>query len=330
MKSRPALMSFCLHLGLLLAAAWLIRPAAPSGLGGEPLRRTAVVLAAESAEKETAYLSEETKTEPTDEPPAASSDSEAAMPELPAELTAQPANQPATDSPPPLEMQAFNAGAMARSGTGASNELEASFSQADLDSIAKEQRELARRGKPAPPTTTSIFGSGPLTGTRFVFLIDRSGSMGSGGLGVLPRARDELMTALKALNEQHQFQVVAYHQKTVMAGRRDMLPATPANAQLAGEFLDHLAAYGSTQHESGIYSALALQPDVVILLSDGGFPALNDGQIAAIRKSKGRNTTIHCVQFGTSDLAPDDSFLERLALATGGTFRYVDVKTWRE
>lgn len=325
MKTRPALFSFLLHTLLIVLAAWLIQVRPPSGLGGDPVRRTAVVLAAQNDRQETEYLSEQKTQAVSETKPAAPAEN--AMPELPDELS-QPATAPDT-SPPPVDMNQFHAGAMARSGTGSSNQLEASFTSADLEAIAREQREMAKRGKPAAATTTSIFGSGPLTGTRFVFLIDRSGSMGSGGLGVLPRARDELMKALGSLNESHMFQVVAYHQKTVMVGRREMLAANPANAQLAGDFLDHLAAFGSTQHEAGIFSALALQPDVIVLMSDGGFPALNAGQIRSIRKSMARGTTVHCVQFGTSDLAPEDSFMEQLALATGGTFRYIDIKQWR-
>jgi len=323
MKSRPAVFSFLLHVTLLVLAALLIRMKTPSGLGGEPLRRTEVVLATVDSTQKTEYLTEKTVSDAnSNSSPAFES---AAMPELPVELTQpQPESSPST----PVDVRQFDAGSMVRSATGANSNLEALLSASDLEAIAKEQRELAGRGNPPAATTTSIFGSGALTGTRFVFLLDRSRSMGADGLGVLPRARAELMSALQSLDESHKFQVVAYHQNTVMVDRRDMLVATPENARLAGDFLDHLAAFGATQHESGLYSSIALQPDVIVMLSDGGFPTLNDGQIGAILKVMRKGTTIHCVQFGTSDLAPTNAFMERLAFQTGGTFRYVDVKNW--
>ncbi len=325
MKSRPAIFSFLLHATLLVLAALLIRMKAPSGFGGEPLRRTDVVLATVDSNQKTEYLTEKTTTEA--ESSSQSTFESAAMPELPTALTqTQPESSPNT----PVDVKQFDAGAMSRATTGTSNDLEAAFSQADLEAIAKEQRAMAGRGSPPAATTTSIFGSGALTGTRFVFLIDRSRSMGADGLGVLPRARKELMAALDTLDEGHKFQVVAYHQNTVMVDRRDMLPVTPENSKLAGDFLDHLAAFGATEHEVGLYSALALQPDVLVMLSDGGFPTLNDGQLGTLLKTVRSGTTIHCVEFGTSDLAPNNSFMERLAFRTSGTYRYVDVKTWRE
>jgi hypothetical protein len=65
-------------------------------------------------------------------------------------------------------------------------------------------------------------------------------------------------------------------------------------------------------------------------MSDGGAPILNDGKISDIIKQSRKSTTIHCIQFGTSDIQPTESFMERLALGTGGTYRYVDVKAWRK
>jgi hypothetical protein len=324
MKSRPALFSFALHLVLLLLAAWLIRGKPSSGLGGEPLRRTAIVLATQPAAERTEYVAEpETPvTEPVPDPAPADP-----IPELPA-AEAEPASSSAAAAPS-AEIEQFDAGAMSQAATGANNDLEAAFSAADLEQIAREQRELAGQGQPPPPATTSVFGSGPLTGTRFVFLLDRSRSMGSGGLGVIGRARDELDKALAGLDERHCFQIVAYHQNTVMVDRRDMLPVTRENRRLAADFVDHLAAFGATNHNNALYSGLALMPDVIVLLSDGGFPTLHDGEIAALLKANHAGATIHCVEFGTSDIAPAGSFMERLALRAGGTYRYVDVKQWR-
>ncbi len=196
--------------------------------------------------------------------------------------------------------------------------------------IADEQtrmREAAARG---PTTKLSVFGSKEATGGSFVFLIDRSQSMGIGGLGVLQDAEDELVRVLQGLDAKHRFQVVVYHDKSVYLERRELLPATEENKALVPGFLSSKAAFGATGHELALMSALSLEPDVIFLLTDGGEPALNAQEIRAIAKLARPRTSIHCIQFGTGPLQDSNNFLARLAAATGGEYGYVDVNQRRE
>ena len=77
--------------------------------------------------------------------------------------------------------------------------------------IADDQRRIKAQQPVGNPASISVFGSGQLNGRRFVFVIDRSQSMGAGGLGVLDRARTELANAINQLESNHSFQIVAYH-----------------------------------------------------------------------------------------------------------------------
>jgi hypothetical protein len=76
-------------------------------------------------------------------------------------------------------------------------------------------------------------------------------------------------------------------------------------------------------------AALAMEPDAVFLLTDGGDPHLNEIQLANIRKLAARRTTIHCIQFGFGALGDDDNFMMRLARENGGGYTYVNMSRHR-
>ena len=191
--------------------------------------------------------------------------------------------------------------------------------------IAEAQARLRAANARGPTAKLGVLGSKEAVGGSFVFLIDRSQSMGGSGLGVLRDAGDELVRVLKNLTPEHRFQVVVYHDKSVYLQRRELLPATAANKALVPGFLSTKAAFGATEHERALMSALSLAPDVIFLLTDGGEPTLKDQQIRAIAKLAWPRTSIHCIQFGTGPLQDSNNFLVRLAAATGGEYGYVDV-----
>ena len=183
-----------------------------------------------------------------------------------------------------------------------------------------------QRGSPGPSTEVSLFGSAPAVGNSFVFVVDRSDSMGRDGLGVISRAKHEFRRALAALEPVHRFQIVAYnHEHVFFGGTRELVSATEPNKQLIDQFMGGLAAFGATNHFSAVMAALHRSPDVVFLLTDGGNPTPSYPQMARMLKQARGQTTIHCIQFGRQPFDGEDNFLCRLARETGGSFRYVDV-----
>ncbi len=202
------------------------------------------------------------------------------------------------------------------------------FTAAELSQIAAERQRLEGLLPRGEPATIRVFGSGGLVGRKFVFLIDRSKSMGDEGLGVIERANAELQTALSQLTSDHEFQVIAYHHETTMIDHRALLPATTENRQKVSEFIQNLAAFGGTEHESGLIAALALKPDIVVVLTDGGLPEMNSGQLATIRRMANKNTQVHCLHFGNGP-APSSTFMTTLAQENRGTYKYIDVSTWK-
>jgi len=319
---QAASLSFSIHLLLFLLLLLLLR-FAPAG---QPLeegpRRVSLVLAepTDQDSAETSYLEQPLPPNQTAETSPANS--------LPEERPALPTESPAArerNQELDLDLPGLtdSAAAMTEGVTGAApgNEL----SPETLAAIAEEQRELANRPQPAPLATTAIFGSAPIEGRRFVFVLDRSKSMGTGGLDVLSRAQQELLNALNPLAPENEFQIVAYHQQTVTLQDAGMLKASEQNKLEVERFIQQLAPFGSTDHEAGLYRAIDLEADAIILLTDGDTPELNDGQIQQIyRVTKGR-AAVHCVQFGLSAEPPAGSFMRKLASKTGGTYQYINV-----
>lgn len=196
----------------------------------------------------------------------------------------------------------------------------------DEQILAEDAAFRARqdKGPLGPPARVSLFGGSEAIGHRFVFVVDRSQSMGGEGLGAIFAAERELKAAVARLEPNHQFQIIAYHHSPVYVGQRKLLPATPENKQLLPEYFAGLATFGGTVHETALLAALRLKPDVVFLLTDGGDPPLNERQIAEITERAGGAVSIHCIQFGFG-APPGDNFMTRLARQNRGSYGYVDM-----
>ena len=319
--------SFVLHLCVILGLALLVK-LPERGAPAESLRRVTVVLAQPDKldPNSNEYLSE---------PAVDKSDSKLDAEQsttLPTsnDLPDTPVSQLTTPDLPPMDLASLTIGSagMANSSTPAGGNTNP-LSAADAKAIADEQQEIADRVPLGPAVTTTIFGSAPLIGRRFVFVLDRSKSMGSQGLGVMDRAQVELLMALAPLTAEHSFQVVAYHQQTTMLRHRKLLAATDDNKNIVREFISNLAPYGSTDHEAGLFMALSLEPDVIVFMTDGDTPELNDGQIESFVKANRGAAVVHSVQFGLSPVGPTNSFMRRIAKKTGGSYRYINVNDWQ-
>lgn len=314
-----ASVSLAIHLVVLGVLIWLVR-GGPSSIGGEQTRSVDLVLASTTADQKTEFLNELPVSDPLPQNTLADL--------LPAETPQTPTAAESSQSSPTNALNLVqDASGMTRMTPGTAPST-GQLSQADLDAIAEEQRRLAASMPKGEPATISVFGSGGMTGRKFVFLIDRSNSMGSAGLGVLDRAAGQLTAAIAQLEEVHQFQVVAYHHETVVIDQRALLEATAANKSKVSEFIHGLAAFGATEHENGLIAALAFRPDVVVLMSDGGLPEMTDYQMETVQRMCGKNTRLHCLQFGSGPLQQRNPFMRVLAEQNGGTYKYIDVNEW--
>jgi len=192
--------------------------------------------------------------------------------------------------------------------------------------LQDERARLQARKPVGPVGEVSLFGSEPAQGRSFVFVIDRSKSMGGKGLNALVAAQHQLQAALAGLVETHRFQIVAYHHKRVYFHPTALVRVTSGNETRVNEFFGNLLAVGGTDHAQAVLSGLRFKPDVLFLLTDGGYPDVNAGQLSQIRRRASGRTTIHTIQFGLGQLSAEPSFMQRLAKQNGGHFHYVNLR----
>jgi Ca-activated chloride channel family protein len=168
-------------------------------------------------------------------------------------------------------------------------------------------------------------------GSRFVYVIDCSGSMFSHN--AMGAAKSEVIRSLHTLNRFQQFQIVFYNtdQKWLKApGKMDFryFSADEKSLRLASAFVAEIDPDGGTQHLTAIELALRLQPDVIFFLTDGGKPGLGPFDLAQLKQLNERHARIHCVQFASRDdpdAAEATDFLQKLAAQNGGDFVCRDV-----
>lgn len=165
-------------------------------------------------------------------------------------------------------------------------------------------------------------------GHKFVYVFDRSGSMGGSGNKALNSAKKELLQSINDLGDLHQFQIIFYNeQPTIM--RFDDLPnlmfATPENKARARLFVAGITADGATAHEPAIYMALQLNPDVIFFLTDADQPELSPAALQKIQQRNHGACVINTIEFGLGPKIRKENFLDRLAAQNGGASAYVDI-----
>jgi hypothetical protein len=185
------------------------------------------------------------------------------------------------------------------------------------------------------------FGTAPFfgiwdAGAKFVYVIDRSGSMFS--YNAMQAAKNELLSSLQSLRRSQQFQIVFYNldpQWMKAPGKADFqyFPASESNRRLAGQFIAGVQPDGGTLHLPALELALRLHPDVIFFLTDAGEPAMKPDELEEIRRLNGGRSRIHCVQFGLQDepkVPVATNFLRKLAAENNGDYAYENVKRFAE
>lgn len=203
-------------------------------------------------------------------------------------------------------------------------ELEGAFgSGADA---AGEGSKLSLPGK---PTTAMLFGvSG--SGSRFIYVFDRSDSMNGYSGKPLRAAKSELKRSLQSLSEAQQFQIIFYNETAkpfVPAGSPlQLLTGDASMIRRAVNYVDVVKAFGGTEHYDALRLALRMAPDVIFFLTDARVPRLTNTQFAEVKRLADRSgATIHAIEFGPESTSPGDSFLRKLASDNRGEYRYISL-----
>jgi hypothetical protein len=158
----------------------------------------------------------------------------------------------------------------------------------------------------------------------FAYVVDCSGSMAT--CNALEVAKRELLASVGQLAPDAEFGVIFYNlEARILAdrtGRQALMAATVVNKAWMQSQLAKIGPDGGTDHMMALHKALNLRPEVIFFLTDGDL--MTNGDVDAVLSTAGA-TRIQAVEFGFGTDLGQHTPLSRLAAATGGTYRFVDV-----
>jgi hypothetical protein len=165
------------------------------------------------------------------------------------------------------------------------------------------------------------------TGTRFVYLFDRSVSMEGAPLAA---AKRQLIGSLDSFDSVHQFHIIFFNHRMSNFDSTDQQQriayATDQNKSLAAAFVRTISADGGTDRYAAIRQAIRLRPDAIFFLTDADDP-MPAAEIAEILSDNRRvGAAIHTIEFGRGVEQGHYNFLVQLAEQTGGQYDYVNTR----
>jgi len=178
---------------------------------------------------------------------------------------------------------------------------------------------------------TSFFGH-KASGTRFVYVLDASGSMYD--YNAIAVAKAELLSSLEQLDPTQQFQIIFYNEKCHAMrggdGKEQLFWGTDTNRTMASQFIRNVQPDGGTRHLEALLAALSYAPEVIFFLTDAGEPILYPGDLEKIKKRNNGRSRIFSIEFGKGANLKTDNFLKKLARDNGGAHAYRDVQEFRK
>ncbi len=175
---------------------------------------------------------------------------------------------------------------------------------------------------------TDFFGARS-KGARFVYVIDRSASMGRG----LNVAKTELLASLEKLPPTAQFQVIAYDlDQRLLDGvsKGGLLPATRENKDRTARFLEPLRSEGGTDHVRALRKALTLTPQVIYFLTDADELRPEEVRELTLLNQRGANARIFCIELSTLNENRTNNPMRLLAQENRGLYRGIDLARFLE
>lgn len=166
---------------------------------------------------------------------------------------------------------------------------------------------------------TSFFGIGS-RGTRFAYIVDKSGSMEAGRRWWTAVA--ELRRSIEALPDFAYAYVALYdHVHITPPHQEGWIHTSRSNVGKLNRWLEEISPAGGTQPFSAFAQIFSLdvQPDVIFFMTDGEVPEDTAQQVAALN-NRGKRVVVHCIAFGDPS---SQALLKQIAAETGGQYRYV-------
>lgn len=295
-------MSFLFHT-VLFVLIFLALHSFPRG-SGQLVNRTGGIVLVDISSESTEYLSE--------------GDVESS----PAESTADQSPPPLSatqERPPELPGLAIGENSTAGAGEALAEMLPGAESLVDVPTGS-----VQLGGK----VTTEVFGVTG-TGSRFVYVFDRSQSMMGYQARPLIAAKQALLKSLESLGSNHQFQIIFYNDGVRILNHDAMGTlyfATDENKSAAHDFIASIQGQRGTDHIKALKQAFRFGPDVIFFLTDaeGGFTKAELNLVSELNRSA---AIINAIEFG--ERRGSDRSLEQLAIDSGGQYVFKNIRTLR-
>lgn len=315
---RSLLISLAVHAGILAILVVLLRSRPVQGVTDERARDVGIALKYQTGQREY-YLDEvaSSRESPPQGRPSSGPGNPDRLPSQPRlqEILPPPGEAEVVGGLPGVGFQVVGAGSVLQATGAGKGGLEGLLSGGGFGR------------QPGPAGTASLFGIRS-AGHKFVYVFDRSGSMGGVGKTALAFAKTHLIASIQGLEKTQQFQIIFYNERPTIfnpAGQPGRLSfATEENKARAIGFIQSITAEGGTQHDAALLLAIQLRPDVIFFLTDADEPRLSDGKLEQIHQ-RANGIVIHAIEFGRGPHPGGENFLSRIARQNGGQYVYIDI-----
>lgn len=190
---------------------------------------------------------------------------------------------------------------------------------ADLGVGAGDVSQSAGMGSGGSGSGSASFFGVEATGSRFVYIVDTSGSMAVGGK--MQALQRELVKSVEGLLEAADFLVITYNDSaTPLEGRQSWVNADDRGKRFARRAVAKLNSGGGTQPSPAFSLAFAMRPppEAIYFMTDGEFPEEVANDIAALNAEY--KVPIHCIAFVSRN---SEDLMRRIASQSGGTYTFV-------
>ncbi len=156
-------------------------------------------------------------------------------------------------------------------------------------------------------------------GDRYVYVVDCSGSMSGERFEAATR---EIVRSTRELLPEQEFYVIffsdeAYPMFSPASAESGMLKAVPGNLNKLAEWVDDFSVKGGTDPSDAMDLALRLKPDVVFMLTDGGF---SSAVATEVEQKNTSGAAIFTVAFKSRS---GETLLHRIANENSGKYHFV-------
>ncbi|VAX42423.1 hypothetical protein MNBD_PLANCTO03-1158 [hydrothermal vent metagenome] len=166
--------------------------------------------------------------------------------------------------------------------------------------------------------SASFFGV-EATGSRFIYIVDTSGSMAVGGK--LEALQRELVKSLDGLLSAADFLIITYNSSaSALEGRQSWTDADERGKRFARRGIARLHSSGGTMPVPGFRLAFAMRPppDAIYFMTDGEFSEEAAYEIATLNAEY--KVPIHCIAFVSRR---SEALMRQIASQSGGTYTFV-------